>query len=49
MTFDIFIGLIRDFLAVLGIVACAILMGLWQADFFVWAAKTMPHLFSWFA
>jgi hypothetical protein len=49
MNLDKFIGLVRDFLAVLGIVACAALMGLWQADFFTWAAKTMPHLFGWLA
>lgn len=49
MTLDRFVGILRDFLAVLGIVAVAALLGLWQADFFTWAAKAMPHLFGWFA
>lgn len=49
MTYYILLGLIRDFLAVLGIIACAFLVGLYQSGFFTWAAQTMPHLFGWLA
>lgn len=49
MTLDHLVGLVRDFLAVLGIIACAILMGLYQSGFFLWTAQAMPNLFGWFA
>jgi len=49
MTFDKLVGLVRDFLAALGLVAFFVLIGLYQSGFFAWAAIAMPRLFGWLA
>jgi len=41
-TFELFLNMVGDFLAALGLVASVALFGLYYGGFFHWAAKSLP-------